>query len=270
MLLRREDIRRFRELIKGRWGISIPDGKDYLVEAKLRKALEATGAHSTEELFADQGDDHLQKIADSVTTNHTFFFRESDHFDHLVGDARSRGVDRPLVWSAAASSGEECYSLAIRLLEEGWDDFLILASDIDHHMLSTIHEGIYPDMRLKNVAPAIQRKYFTFHEARKGTSWYKIRPDLRDRVVIKTLNLLEDHRFPEPFDYVLCRNVLIYFDHPTQGRVIDSLCRNLKPGGLLFLGHSESIMTIPHHQKFVQVAASVYRTAAEGGVHEAR
>jgi len=266
MVFRKEDILRFRAFIKGRWGISIPEGKDYLVEAKLRKAMDATGCNKPEDLFTPHGEQHLQRIAESVTTNHTFFFRESDHFDILVREARQRRQRRLLIWSAAAASGEECYSLAIRLLEEGWSDFRILASDIDHRMLTTINEGYYPEVRLKNVSLELREKYFGKQEMRKGTAWFKVCDELRDRIVIKALNLLEDHRFAEPFDYVLCRNVLIYFDHPTQGKVIDRLSQNLKPGGLLFLGHSESIMTIPHHHPYVQVASSVYRSlSSEGG-----
>lgn len=263
---RRDDIRRFRGFIKDRWGISISQEKDYLVEAKLRKALDLTGLAGTDELLATQNPDKIQQIAQAVTTNHTFFFREADHFDTLVDDAKHKGSKKLLIWSAAASSGEECYSLAIRLLEEGWRDFLILASDIDHQMLETINQGVYPEFRLQAVSGALKHRYFEAQGLRKGTSYFKVRPELRERVVIKALNLLEPHRFPQTFDYLLCRNVLIYFDHATQGRVIDNLSLNLKFGGLLFLGHSESIMTIPHRARFTQVAPSVYRNlTTEGG-----
>lgn len=266
---RREDLRRFRTYIKDRWGISIAEGRDYLVEAKLRKALDATGLEHPEALFDLTEDDQIQRVAQAVTTNHTFFFRESDHFDILLQDARAKRLSRPLIWSAAASSGEECYSLVIRLLEAGWEDFLVLASDIDHRMLENVHQGLYPEFRLQNVPPGLRDRYFEERGLRRGTVYYQVRPELRRRVVVKTLNLLEPHRFPEAFDYVLCRNVLIYFDHPTQGGVIDDLSRTLKPGGLLFLGHSESLMAIPHHFRFEQVAASVYRMASSAGGSDA-
>lgn len=270
MLFRREDIRKFRCYIRDRWGIAIPESKDYLLESKLRKALDSTGLDEPSALFGTSDERQIQRIAQAVTTNHTFFFREADHFDTLVLDARKKKTRRLLIWSAAASSGEECYSLAIRLLEEGWDDFLILASDIDHKMLRVLNQGVYPDFRLQNVSDLQRRKYFDLQGARRGTTYYRVSPELRNRIVIKALNLLEEHRFPEAFQYVLCRNVLIYFDHPTQGEVIDALSRNLKPGGLLFLGHSESLMAIPHHFRYTQVAPSVYRLDSSGGSSEKR
>lgn len=268
-MVARDDIRRFSDFIRVRWGISVPREKAYLLEAKLRKALESTGFDSLEELLETNDERQLQRIAQAITTNHTFFFREADHFDTLVQDARKKGHRRLLIWSAAASSGEECYSLAIRLLEEGWEDFRILASDIDHGMLQILNQGVYPESRLQNVPAHLLRRYFEPAGSHQGREYFHVRPDLRDRVVIKALNLLEEHRFPEPFDYVLCRNVLIYFDHRTQGQVIDSLSNHLKADGLLFLGHSESLTAIPHSCRYQQVAPSVYRqvTPAPGGPH---
>jgi len=257
------DLTKFRNFIRQELGISIPPRKDYLVESKLRKALETTGFHTLSAMLGGLDETTRRGITQAVTTNHTFFFREAEHFDTLVADARRRQLRRPLIWCAASSSGEEPYSLAIRLLEEGYRDFLILASDIDPQMLGYVNQGLYPDERLKLVSPELLRTYFVDEGVRRGTRWYQVKPLLRQKLIVKRLNLLEEHTFERKFDFVLCRNVLIYFDHETQGSVIDKVSRTLQTGGVLFLGHSESLLAIPHAGRFVQLESSAYRKLGE-------
>lgn len=260
------DLTRFREYIRQELGISIPRKKDYLVESKLRKALDLTGFKTLGAMLKDLDETTRRGITQAVTTNHTFFFREAEHFDTLIRDAQKRGLRHPLIWCAASSSGEEPYSLAIRLLEAGFHDFLIVASDIDRQMLGYVHQGLYPENRLSLVTPPLLEKYFTDEGITRGTHWYRVKPVLRERLVIKCLNLLEEHIFERPFDFVLCRNVLIYFDHATQAEVIGKVSTTLAPGGVLFLGHSESLLAIPHAGRFQQLESSAYRKL-EGAVH---
>jgi len=197
-----------------------------------------------------------------VTTNKTDFFREPQHFDYLLNTAiphlmhtSGAGLRRSLMlWSAACSSGEEPYTLAMVLEEfasrvSGFS-YLILATDISTRMVEAARRAIYPEERIAPVPMELRRKYL-LRSRDPERQEVRIVPRLRERVKFRRLNFLDDDfGFREKMDIIFCRNVLIYFDKPTQHKVVDHLCRHLAPGGYLFTGHSETLsgMDLPLDQ----------------------
>ncbi|GAB1433428.1 chemotaxis protein CheR [Spirochaetota bacterium] len=176
-----------------------------------------------------------------ITVGHTYFFRENAHFKILLNDIKKRSIREPLIWCAASSSGEEPYSIAISLLESGIANFKILASDVNLNALKTMNKGLYHISRFENMDPFIKQTYFK----RANQYYYSVIPKLRDYLVLKRLNLHDSLAFESMFDYIFCRNVLIYFSEAGRSKVIDTLVRNLLPKGLLFVGHSEAILSLP-------------------------
>ncbi|HKL84937.1 MAG TPA: CheR family methyltransferase [Treponemataceae bacterium] len=175
-----------------------------------------------------------------IAVGHTFFFREDAHFSRLVEDIRSRSIRSPLIWCAASSTGEEPYSIIISLLESGMRDFKVLASDVNMESLRAMNRGTYHISKFQNIDERILRTYFT----RVNEFTLKVRPGLRKYLSIKRLNLHETIEFENHFDYVFCRNVMIYFDDPGRIRVLRTLASNLAPRGLLFVGHSEALLAL--------------------------
>jgi chemotaxis protein methyltransferase CheR len=255
--LSRKLFSRLSEFIYNESGIKIPLSKKIMLEARLAKRLKATGLGTYEAycsyLFSRKGAAaELVHMIDVVTTNKTDFFRESQHFDYLVKtsipklmETTGAGLRRPLlVWSAACSSGEEPYTLAMVLEEFARDkafQYLILGTDISTRMLETARLGIYPEERIMPVSMDLRRKYLMRSKDR-SRSVIRIIPELRSRVRFRRVNFMDpDFGFSEKMDIVFCRNVLIYFDRQTQEKVLDKICRYLNTGGYLFTGHSETL-----------------------------
>ncbi len=204
---------------------------------------------------------------DSISTNLTGFFREPAHFDHLaqvvlpqIAD-RTAGQGRRLrIWSAGCSSGEEPYTVAIVMNEhipdlDAWDA-RILATDLSTRMLARAREGTYEAHRLAEVPGGCLSRYFTCVHPR-GERVYRVNDRLRRLVCFARLNLMEAWPMQGPFDVIFCRNVMIYFDKPTQSRLVEQFWRLLAPGGVLFVGHSESLARVKHGFEYVQ--PTVYR-----------
>ncbi len=254
-------------------GIKMPATKKTMLEARLHKRLRALGMKSFSEycayLFGNSGGDELIRMIDLATTNKTDFFREADHFAYLaqraLPDWRQRygrgGAKRLMVWSAGCSSGEEPYTLAMVLNEfaAGCADFdyRILATDICTQVLEKAQLAVYPEERIAPVPPLLKRKYLL---RGKDTSSGLVRvvPELRERVRFRHLNLMAgDFGLRERMDIIFCRNVIIYFDRPTQERLLNRLCAHLSPGGYLFMGHSETLsgLDVP----LTSVYPTVYR-----------
>ncbi len=241
--------------VEGHAGIKMPVGKRSLVEGRLLRRLRTSGSASVEEycehvLSGNASADELTDLINALTTNKTDFFREPTHFDYVAGHILPAliedGVNRVRCWSAAASTGMEAYTLAMVIADfagrHGALDFEILATDIDTNVLAEARRGIYPLASLEPVPPAMHSRYVVrARDPRRAEG--RIVPDLRRRVAFAQLNLMDRH-YPvgRPMDLILCRNVLIYFEKAVQAEVIGRLCENLKPGGHLILGHSESIM----------------------------
>jgi len=269
------DFERLARLIGESCGIKMPPQKRTMLETRLRKRLRSLELGSFAEycayLFSPAGEAaaELVQLIDVVTTNKTDFFREPAHFDFLSEVALPRlvqtygvGRTRPLrAWSAACSTGEEPYTLAMVLAEyaaaSGGFDFSILATDVSTRVLEHARLGIYSLDKIAPVVPALRRKYL-LRSRDPQKKEVRIVPELRARVAFRRLNFLDgDYGVREPIDLLFCRNVLIYFDRPTQERLLGRLCRHLAPGRYLFTGHSETLggMDLP----LTQVAPSVYR-----------
>ncbi|MDT8421744.1 MAG: protein-glutamate O-methyltransferase [Desulfuromonadales bacterium] len=269
-----QDFQRFSTLIYDSCGIKMPPHKKTMLESRLRKRLRAHGMNSFEEystyLFSEQGmKNELVSMIDVVTTNKTDFFREAAHFEFLTKlalpqlvETRRAGLDRPLrVWSAGCSSGEEPYTLAMVLSEFAGSvpgfSFSIMATDISTQVLEKARLGIYPLDKVEPVALELKKKYLLRGKGEQA-SRVRVVPELRSLVSFRRLNFLDDDfGISEPLDIIFCRNVIIYFDQPTQKKLLSKLAGHLRPGSFIFMGHSETLngLELP----LAQVAPSVYR-----------
>ncbi|MDJ0276259.1 protein-glutamate O-methyltransferase [Sphingomonas sp. 2R-10] len=247
---------RLSTLIYDRTGIKMPRTKSTMLEGRLQRRLRDTGMATLDEycdhLFSGDADPaELTHLINAVTTNKTDFFREPGHFDFMAKTAlpalAKTGQRRIRAWSAACSTGAEPYTMAMVLdqfAQGGGPDYGILATDIDTAVLETARRGIYPAALVEPVPPALRQRYLMTSLDRKAGQ-VRVTTALRSAIGFAQLNLM-DARYPvgEPMDIIFCRNVLIYFDKETQGKVVRRLCECLRPGGYLFLGHSESIAGI--------------------------
>ncbi|MDB5972786.1 MAG: Chemotaxis protein methyltransferase [Hydrocarboniphaga sp.] len=242
------DFRRVCAMIRARAGIALNDSKRDLVYSRLVRRLRACGADSfrayLDPLEADANADEWQEFTNALTTNLTSFFREEHHFERLAELlAQRQPGEHLLLWCAASSTGEEPYSIAITAAEVFGTmkpPVSILATDIDTQVLATAAEGIYTQDRIEKLSDARRRKFFK-RGAGGNQGLCRVNDELRSLVSFRQLNLLGE-RYPMkgPFRAVFCRNVMIYFDKPTQYTVLSRIAPLLSPEGLLFAGHSES------------------------------
>jgi chemotaxis protein methyltransferase CheR len=247
---------KLKKIIYDKVGIHFSEEKNYLFESKIERLIQKEKFKSVDELYdlIKNGDRKtIETLIKYITTNHTFFFREEGHLDILVELIKKRNNKKSTIWCAASSTGEEVYSMIIKLLENNITNFLILASDINKKVLHHMHEGIYNSERFQNTPKYIKQKYFT----KSGSDQFKISENLRNYFRIKQLNLIEYLEFEEDFDFIFCRNVLIYFDNDTKDKVIHNLLHNLKKFGYLFIGHTETLLNSP--EKINRVSNSVYQ-----------
>ncbi len=272
--LRDREFARFSALIYESVGIKMPPAKKTMLEARLQKRLKVVGIGSFEEyadfVFSPEGRfSELVHLIDVVTTNKTDFFREPGHFDFMVKtalpnilDARGGASRDPVrIWSAGCSTGEEPYTLAIVLSEYACSrpDFraVITASDICTQVLQTAKTAIYPEERVDPIPLNLKKKYL-LRSREKTRSLVRIDPKLRSMVTFKRINFMDDDfGISEKMDIVFCRNVVIYFDKPTQQTLMRKFYKQLKPLGYLFIGHSETLSGLDVN--FKAVASTVYR-----------
>ena len=254
------------QLVYERSRIRLGFDKQSLVSGRLGQRLRALGLSNYEEycslLRSPHAEDEISELIDLISTNHTHFFREPAHFDVLQRDVlpalagRLGFAQRPLrFWSAAASSGEEVYSLAIVLAEFArvrpafsWQ---IDASDISQRMLDRCRRGIYAADKVELPSPELLERSFQrgFGE-REG--YYRVKAELRRNVGVQYINLFQpQYPLPKGLDVIFCRNVMIYFDVPSRELLVNRLTEQLAPGGYLFVGHSESLIGIRHSLKSV-------------------
>ncbi|MDX2227032.1 MAG: protein-glutamate O-methyltransferase CheR [Verrucomicrobiae bacterium] len=258
------DYELIRSIIHTTSRVNLGENKTELVCARIRKRLRATGIPSIRQYCSliRQGllEDEIPHLIDVTTTNHTFFFREPEHFDflreHILPEFRKAQVTDPglelRLWSAACSSGEEPYSLAITLAEclglSPKIPWRIFASDISSVMVETARMATYRAERMTSIGMALRKKYFI-----QDNDSCTVIEALRRRVLIRQLNLLEDPApAPHPFDVIFCRNVMIYFDRPTQQQLLERLSASLRPGGYLIVGHAEGLSGIRKHLTLVK------------------
>ena len=263
-----DDFNRIRRLIYQRAGISLADSKHEMVYGRLARRLRATGLKSftqyLDELESGTRSDEWQAFTNALTTNLTSFFREAHHFPLLADFARNRR-EHIQIWCSASSTGEEPYSIAMTLCEAfntSTPPAHIVATDIDTNVLATAEKGVYPLERLSKLPADQARRFF-----QKGTADNKglarVRPELRQLITFRQLNLLaESWPISGPFDAIFCRNVMIYFDKPTQRKILERFVPLIKPDGLLFAGHSENFLYVS--DAFRLRGETVYEPVREG------
>jgi chemotaxis protein methyltransferase CheR len=263
------DFRRLGDFIQQHFGIRMPDSKKTMLEARLQKRLRSLGlsgySQYMEVLFSGKGNvEEIPHLLNVVTTNTTHFFREPRHFDFLSNTFLPRWcAENPRktlrLWSAGCSTGEEPYTLAMVLSEYAVTSpgfhFRILATDIATRVLQMSMRAIYAEEKVQGVPKHILRKYFLRSKDR-SKKLVRLAPEIRNLVEYSRLNFMEPFSLEHRQDVIFCRNVLIYFERSVQESIILKLCENLKPGGYLFIGHSESVtgMALPLRQ----VAPTVY------------
>jgi chemotaxis protein methyltransferase CheR len=239
------DFRRVRALIYDHAGIALAESKQQLVYSRLSRRLRALGLRSFKEYLdgLESGViDDWQEFVNALTTNLTSFFREPHHFPILAEHLGRAGAGRPQrVWCAAASTGEEPYSIAMTATEAlgARPAVEIVATDIDTNCLRQAEQGIFPMERVEKLPSERLRRFFL-----RGTGGRAglacVRPEVRALVNFRQLNLQDPFPFRDKFDAIFCRNVMIYFDKPTQVRILERFVPLLVPDGLLFCGHSEN------------------------------
>jgi chemotaxis protein methyltransferase CheR len=243
-------------------GIALKAGKEGLVRSRLMKRLRTLEIGSFAEylrlLENDPTGRERMMMIDCITTNKTHFFREPSHFEYLKKHILPNLSERRLrIWSAACSSGEEPYSIAVVLREnipdiDQWD-VRILATDISTRVLEKARTGRYGAETLEGLSPALIANDFTCEGARSARI-YEAKPEIKRMVTLARLNLLEAWPMKGPFDVIFCRNVMIYFDKETQRNLVERFRLMLEPGGYLFTGHSESMAGFAHQFRYVQPA----------------
>ena len=270
------DFHRLRALIHERIGIKLSDDKRTMLEVRIKRRLRELGHETYNEycdyLFSHAGQrEELEHLFNVVTTNKTDFFREPRHFDflreHALPEFEARAPGRPFqIWSAACSSGEEPYTMAIVLSEYAAAHpgfrFRILATDISTTVLEKAQRAVYTSEILAPVSEDLRRRYFLRSRDRESNR-VRVVPELRQTVEFRRLNFMdEDYGMSESFDAIFCRNALIYFDRPTQQKILTRLCGRLLSGCYLFVGHAEVLhdMRLP----VVPVAPALYRRVNAG------
>ena len=258
------DFQTVRKLIYGRAGINLKPGKQEMVYSRLARRLRALKLNSFSDylqLLEDGNAPEWEAFINAITTNLTHFFREPHHFPILVKQAQTHDEQRPFrVWSAAAATGEEVYSIAIALGELfGQLDSRarILASDLDTNVLEVARRGIYGLDRLESMSHDRLQRFF-LKGSRQNEGYARVRDEIRRVIRFENINLMaETWKIDASFDAIFCRNVMIYFDRETQFKILKKLSRALLPNGRLYVGHSENLF---HAKELFQLCdKTVYR-----------
>ncbi len=273
------EFRMFCELLKTRCGLHFDEDSRFLVEKRVARRVHDCDVGSFAAYHyllrdGNRGEDEFAALVDILTTNETYFFRESGQLRALIDEVipellerrRHAGSDGPVsIWSAGCSSGEEPYSVTALALEAGLEpgrDLRVYASDISRMMLTKSRRGVYREASFRETNPYLRQKYF-----REKDGHYQIREELKKCVDFIHLNLMDRDKIAllGKMDVILCRNVIIYFDLDTKKRVIGTFYEKLRPGGYLLLGHSESLINISSAFELKHLKRDlVYRRAAPG------
>ena len=252
--LSEKQFKKLTKLVYQESGIHLSENKVSLLQARLAKRLRSTHIDSITEYidYITQNPQEYTNFIDGVTTNHTFFFRENKHCEYLL-----KTLDRTKhykIWSAASSSGEEAYSIAVQMLANGIS-FEILGTDISATMIQTAQQGIYPMERAKAIPPDLLSRYF-----QKGRNRFlhhiRVKDEVKLHVTFRRFNLIID-KPTDWYDIIFLRNVMIYFDLPTKTQVIASLIKVLNPSGFFIIGQSENLLGI--NPGLSSVTPSIYR-----------
>ena len=258
-----DEFRQISDLAYERFGLDLKRGKEALVASRLGKKLRklgfATFAEYHRHVLADSTGDALVELIDALTTNHTSFLRERAHFEFLrrAVNEEFAGVSQLRVWSAACSSGEEPYSIAMCLAEalnkSAGRQFRILATDISTRVLEAARRGVYPASRFDDV-PEPWRRAHLLRGQGESEGFYKVKPALAQKIEFARLNLIEPFPNRGLSHVIFCRNVMMYFDKATQQDIVQRLSAHLERGGYLLVGHSESLTGVEHGLQYVRPA----------------
>lgn len=255
-------LERVRVFVYEKSGIKLDNSKESLIRARIGKRMRVLGISNYEEylkqVIESNDEEEVIHLLDAISTNVTSFFRGIDHFQFLksmISELSMSGQKKFRIWSAACSSGEEAYSIAMTILgtssgSSGSSDIKILATDISTRVLEKAQVGIYEPEKIEQIPKELRDKYL---EKVNGTENYRIKPILKNVIVFRRLNL-SNIPFPMqgPMDVIFCRNVMIYFDHDTRRKLIGEIYRLLKPYGYLFIGHAESLIGLTDGLKIVK------------------
>ena len=255
-----------RRLAYSKFGLDLRKGKEELVAARLGRKIRESRCRTFRDycrhVLEDRTGEALIGMIDALATNHTSFLREPAHFDFLRGHVLPALAARPRIeiWSAACSTGEEPYTIAFTILENmllpDYGKLQIRATDISTKALESAQRGVYREDRFAEFSPLWMRRFLLRGDGQwKG--WYRIKPEIVSRVEFDRLNLVEPFSSHRRFPLIFCRNVMIYFDKPTQEKVVNALTECLEPGGYLFVGHAESLTGVNHALEYVRPA--IYR-----------
>lgn len=263
------EFKRLQNLVMENTRIQVTEDKRDLLNNRLQKRVRKLGLSGFAEycdLVESPNSPEFEHFVNAVTTNLTSFFRENHHFEHLASTSlpalsKTNAVRKRLrVWSAGCSTGEEPYSIAMVLGENerllsGWD-VRVLATDLDSNVVATASDGLYKDDNVAGIGDGNrQARWFT--DASEKNGYRQICSSLRDLITFKQLNLFDNWPFKGPFDVIFCRNVVIYFDKPTQRLLFDRFYEYLSDDGFLYVGHSESLNRVT--DKFERVGNTIYR-----------
>ena len=253
-------------------GIRMPEVKRIMIQSRLIGRLKALGFTNFSDYIdyafkKDTTGNEIVLLTDALTTNKTEFFRENDHFQYLskkvLPEIASRSIKTPALWSAGCSSGEEVYTLSIIIREfmrahkGAFTNYRLLATDISTKVLDKAVNAVYDEASVADIPYELKKRYFLKSTDRVSPK-VRVKPELRSCVSFRRLNFMDAaYNIKETFQAIFCRNVLIYFDKPTQEAIINKLLRHLEPGGFLFLGHSETILSM--NLPLQTVAPTVYR-----------
>ena len=259
--LNENEFKELSRLIYNECGINIHKGKLELLKSKIAKRMRFTRISSSSLYLKHLKKDkqEILEFIDTVTTNHSFFFRENRGVEAIIEQLslqHQQGKKHFKIWCAACSTGDEPYSVAMQMLEKGLS-FSLLATDISHSVLKSAAMGIYANERVRNIPPPLLHRYF-----QRGTGersgYVRVKQEIKQQISLKKFNLITDPIPSEKFDVVLCRNVMIYFDNPTTEKVVNKLYQALIPKGFFIIGQAESLINMNHRFKPVKHIPSTY------------
>ncbi len=263
-----DEFKRLRELVYRNIGINLTEEKRNLLMGRLQKILRTRGYNNFSSYYDfvinDKSGEALSELANSISTNHTFFYREKDHFEFFLNkalpeiDARLKASNNNdiRIWSAGCSSGEEPYNLVMLMMEyfgmnyKKWDAG-VLATDISDKALTFARKAVYNDDRVRYLPPDYKKKYFK----KIDKDQWEVIDAIKKEVIFRKFNLMNEvFPFKKQFHTIFCRNVMIYFDEPTRITLVNKFYNLLLPGGFLFIGHSETLKREVHNFKFIMPA----------------
>ncbi|MCP3872988.1 MAG: protein-glutamate O-methyltransferase CheR [Desulfobacteraceae bacterium] len=258
--LSKKEFNDLKNLVYSTSGINLHEGKLELLKSKIAKRMRLTNKSYKDYLkYLNSNQKEMIEFIDTMTTNHSFFFRENKNIEYIINQFNRHPQKRTKefkIWCAACSTGDEPYTVALQLKNLGLS-FSILATDLSHTVLDIAAKGIYKKEKISRVPIPILHQFF-----QKGTGKYtghlKIKKEISQHVTFKKFNLVTDMPPPTTFDVVLCRNVMIYFDIETSEKVINKLYQTINPNGFFAIGNAESLLNLRHKYKSIKKIPSLY------------